>query len=289
MNILTIDFKSPTAPKDLVKSLKETGFAVITNHSIKESLIKDVYKDWESFFSSENKGSYLFDPKKQTGYFPFKSENAKDSQIKDLKEFYHLYSKKDIPSNMSQKTWKLRNELNDIGLTLLEWIQDNLPKEIKSKFSESLPSMVKKSPNTLFRTLHYPPLPLDVEDGAVRSFAHGDINLITILLTAAGPNGEYVVGSNTGLEVKDLNGNWHEVKSDPNSIIINCGDFLEEATNGYLISTIHQVKNPSGEAAKKSRYSCPLFIHPRDEVVLSNNKTAREFLEERLKEIGLKK
>lgn len=289
MKISTIDFNDPQAPKELVKSLKETGFAVIKNHPISEDLIKEVYQEWEKFFESSEKHKYTFDPKTQTGYFPFKSENAKDSKIKDLKEFFHLYSKANLPENVSEKTWELRNQLNMIGITLLHWIQDNVPAEIRAKFSEPLPQMVEESGDTLFRLLHYPPLPDSVEEGAVRAHEHGDINLITALLTAAGPGGSYTVGSKTGLEVKDVHGNWHEVESDPNSIIINCGDFLEAATEGYLISTRHQVKNPPGPASKVSRYSCPLFIHPRGEVILSGTKTARDFLDERLKEIGLKK
>lgn len=289
MKIATIDYKSPTAPQELVKSLKETGFAVIRNHSIDPELIKQVYQEWDNFFASEDKHTYLFDPQKQSGYFPFKSENAKDSKIKDLKEFYHLYTKEQTPNGVSYKTWKLRNELNEIGINLLQWIQDNVPDEVRSRFLEPLPSMVKNSDQTLFRILHYPPLPDNNEEGAVRGFSHSDINLITALLTAAGPHGSYVSGSKTGLEVKDVDGNWHEVESDPNSLIINCGDFLEAASGGYLISTVHQVKNPLGPAANVSRYSCPLFIHPRPEVFLTKDRTAGEFLEERLKELGLKK
>jgi isopenicillin N synthase-like dioxygenase len=289
MKIATINYTDPNAPQQLVKSLKETGFAVIKNHPISSDLIKEVYQEWEKFFASQEKHKYTFDPKNQTGYFPFKSENAKDSQIKDLKEFFHVYKESNIPSQVSIKSWELRNKLNEIGADLLQWVQDNLPPEISAKFSEPLPDMVKGSEDTLFRVLHYPPLPDDAEKGAVRAYAHGDVNLLTCLLTAAGPNGDYVVGAKTGLEVKDVNGNWYEVESDPNCLIINCGDFLEAATEGYLISTIHQVKNPLGEAAKVSRYSCPLFIHPRGEVILSGTKTARQFLDERLKEIGLKK
>lgn len=289
MKIATIDFNSPQAPEELVKSLKETGFAVIKNHPISEDLIKEVYLEWEKFFDSQEKHNYTFDPKNQTGYFPFKSENAKDSPIKDLKEFFHVYLESNIPSNMSSKTWELRNQLNLIGVSLLQWIQNSLPSHISQKFSEPLPKMVEESGDTLFRLLHYPPLPSDKEENAVRAFEHGDINIITLLLTAASRNAQYTVGSKTGLEVKDVDGNWHEVESDPNSIIINCGDFLEALTEGYLISTRHQVKNPKGSASKVSRYSCPLFIHPRGEVILSGNKTARDFLDERLREIGLKK
>lgn len=289
LNIATVDYLDPNASKELVRSLKDTGFAVLKNHPINASLIKEVYQEWESFFNSDSKSKYLFNPETQFGYFPFKSENAKGSTIKDLKEFFHVYDKSNIPPHMTPKTWELRNKLNQIGVDLLEWVQNNLPKDVVSKFSEPLPDMVKGSSHTLFRILHYPPLENGEEPGAIRAKAHGDTNLLTVLLTAAGPNGNYTVGSKTGLEVKDVNGNWHEVESDPNSLIVNCGDFLETLTDGYLISTIHQVKNPLGEASKLSRYSCPLFIHPRPEVILKGTKTAQEFLDERLRELGLKK
>lgn len=288
MKIGTVDFNDPKAPAELVRYLKETGFVVIRNHPISEDLIKSVYKEWEKFFASEDKQKYLFDPKDQVGYFPFKSENAADSKIKDLKEFFHLYKSEQIPDGLSQKTWELRQQLNSIGETLLQWINDNVPESVRANFTEPLPNMIKGSDQTLFRLLHYPPLGSDVEEGAVRAKAHQDINLVTCLLTAAGPKGEYTVGAKTGLEVKDIKGNWHEVESDPNSIIINCGDMLALATGGYLSSTEHQVVNPPGEASKLSRYSMPLFLHPRPDVYLTKDKTAKEALEERLKAIGLK-
>lgn len=289
MKILTIDYTDPDAGKKLVQSLRDTGFAVIKNHFISPDLIKTVYTEWELFFNKETKNEYLFNSESQAGYFPFKTENAKGYSVKDLKEFYHVYDKKSIPVGLQKDTWKLRNELNLIGETLLQWIQDNLPEDVKSKFSQSLPSMVEDSPKTLFRILHYPALPSDVEEGAVRAYEHYDIDLLTVLLTAAGPGGEQKKGATSGLEVKGLDGKWYAVKSDPNSIIINCGDMLQLATEGYLKSTAHKVVNPLGDSSKVSRYSCPLFIHPKEEVLLSSDKTAKEFLDERLREIGLKK
>lgn len=289
MKVSTIDFNSKTASSELLKSLKETGFAVIRHHPINKKLIKEVYQEWEQFFKNNNKHSYKFNPSEQSGYFPFKSENAADSKIKDLKEFFHVYKESQIPHEISHKTWELRNQLDMFGITLLSWIQNELPEEIKKSFSMDLVSMVKDSPDTLFRALHYPPLLGDVEEGAVRAYEHFDINVLTTLLTASGPNGDYFAGKKTGLEVQDLEGNWHEIESDPDSIIINCGDFLQILTKGYLKSTRHRVKNPLGEASKLSRYTLPLFIHPHGEVILEGNKTAREFLNERLREIGLKK
>ena len=61
---------------------------------------------------------------------------------------------------------------------------------------------------------------------------------------------------------------------------------LQECSDGYYPSTTHRVINPKGKNV--SRYSMPFFVHARDEVILSDRHTAKSYLEERLKEIGLK-
>ena len=49
-----IDFQAIDAPQLLVKSLKDTGFAVIHNHQIDKKLIDVVYSEWADFFNSKN-------------------------------------------------------------------------------------------------------------------------------------------------------------------------------------------------------------------------------------------
>ena len=90
-NVLTIDFLSEDAPKKLVKSLKNTGFAILKNHPIPLDLLNEVYSDWEIFFNSNKKHNYPFHKDKQDGYFPFQSENASGYDKKDLKEFSNTF------------------------------------------------------------------------------------------------------------------------------------------------------------------------------------------------------
>ena len=97
-----------------------------------------------------------------------------------------------------------------------------------------------------------------------------------------------VAGTRPGLEAQDKNGNWHKISTDPGTIIVNVGDMLKEASGGYYPSTTHRVVNPSNNVKNDSRYSMPLFLHPRDDVQLSKNYTAGSYLKERLLEIGLK-
>ncbi len=278
MKVKKVSWKSPTAAREFCASLRESGFAVITDHPITSELMNGTYAEWAKYFASEEKFADVFDPAKQAGYFPFRSENAKDSPVKDLKEFYHYYPWHHLPSACQTHTPVLYRDLCMMGTRLLQWLQLATPAEVVAKFSMPLDEMVSDSPETLLRTLHYPPIVGDIEPNAIRAAAHEDINLITLLVAGTAP----------GLQVKDTDGRWWDVPCDPGSIVINSGDMLREVSGGYFPSTTHQVVNPQGEEARKPRFSIPLFTHPRPDVRLSERYTAREYLLQRLREIGLK-
>ena len=278
MNVRTINYKDSNNSHEFTRSLRQTGFGVLNNHPINFNLIYDVYNEWEKFFNGKRKHKYLFDSVKQDGYFPLGTENAKGAVISDIKEFYHFYPWGRLPSDLSSNTKKLYKELVSLTSTLLHWIQDETPENIKSLFSTPLPDMIIDSKTHLLRIIHYPPLDGTEEPDAIRGAAHEDINLITLL----------VAGTEPGLQVQDINGNWHDVSCDPGSLAINSGDMLQEISGGYFPSTTHRVVNPSNNIENKSRFSMPLFLHPRDDIILSKRYTARKYLDERLKEIGLK-
>lgn len=278
MKVAKLDMKSPNFRQELYESLANTGFAVLTNHGLSKERLDHVYGQWANFFGGEAKHALKAEHGGAAGYFPMKSENAKGYSVKDLKEFYHIFGEffdEKLPEGIDKETSLLAEDLEFLGMKLLSDI--NLEYAMRHNENLGLPSMVHLSKNTLFRVLHYPPLPSDMEEGAVRAAAHEDINLITILPAATAP----------GLQVKDSEGKWHTVDVDPGTVVVNVGDMLQEATGGKLVSTTHQVINPSGDDAKKSRYSSPLFVHPHPEVRLSERYTAGEYLEQRLREIGL--
>ena len=278
MQVAKISYNDENAPVAFTKSLKETGFGVIIDHPIKPELVDNVYKEWEQFFNSDSKHDYLFDPLKQDGYFPLGTENAKGYNAKDHKEFFHFYPWGKTPSTISDSTKELYDNLVNMTSLLLEWIELNTPSNIQSKFSEPLKNMIKGSKTNLLRVIHYPPFSGKEDSKSLRAAAHEDINLITLL----------VAGTKPGLEAKDKYGNWHKISTDPGTIIVNIGDMLKEVSGGYYPSTTHRVVNPSSDINNNSRYSMPLFLHPRDEVKLSDKYTANSYLKERLLEIGLK-
>ncbi|ODN43507.1 2OG-Fe(II) oxygenase family protein [Piscirickettsia litoralis] len=274
-----VDCQSENAAKDFALSLRETGFAVVKNHGVPFELVQAVYDEWLAFFKTEAKHQYLFDREKQDGYFPPEvSETAKGHTEKDIKEYYHIYSWGRYPEGLSNKAHELCQRSTELAVTLLNWLEGETPAEIREKLSESFASMIENSDNVLQRILHYPPMTGSEEPGAIRAAAHGDINLLTVLPSSNEP----------GLQVKPIGSDWLDVPCEPETIVINAGDMLEEATAGYYPSTLHRVINPTGERSANSRLTAPLFLHPRSEVVLSERHTAKSYLDERLKELGVK-
>lgn len=279
MKVEMVDYKAPDAASVMHRSLHETGFAVLYNHPVTPERINHIYESWGNFFASDEKFGFAVQPPRHDGYFAFRSENAKDSAVKDLKEFFHVYPGSPLPESLAAETRVMYEDLQNLGIEILSWIQDQTPEDIAADFSMPLDQMMAESQQSLLRILHYPPVDgADAEPDAVRAAAHEDINLITLLLS----------GSKPGLQAMDKAGNWHDVSCDAGMITINNGDMLAMASNDYYPSTTHRVINPDA-GQNVSRYSMPMFLHPRSEVLLKPGTTADDYLQQRLQEIGLKK
>lgn len=278
MQVSKIDCRADDAATHFVNSLRDTGFAILQYHPIDSELVSQVYEDWARFFSSEGKHGYHFNAQTQDGFFPYLSENAKGAKDKDLKEFYHYYPWGQCPEFLQKTTERLYKQLNGLAMLLLDWVEQESPEAVRKGYSMRLSDMVNPSDGTLMRILNYPALDGDESPSAIRAAAHEDINLLTCLVASTEP----------GLQVMDLQGNWHDVDCDPGSIAVNVGDMLQMCSGNYFPSTTHRVINPDTSVENKARLSIPLFLHPRPEVVLSDEHTAGTFLLQRLKEIGLK-
>ncbi len=79
---------------------------------------------------------------------------------------------------------------------------------------------------------------------------HKDYGFLTLLLTDG-------VG---GLQVEDQDGVFQDVPHIPGAFVVNLGELLEVATDGYLKATNHRVISPPGA---RMRYSAPFFYNPR--------------------------
>jgi isopenicillin N synthase-like dioxygenase len=295
--------------QDLGAAFNNIGFVAIKNHGLTGDDTTKLYDSVQKFFYSpdELKQKYAIEGiAGQRGYIGKGKETAKGFKVADLKEFYHVgqpiledgdpiweeYPDNVFPTELpefEQYTLKTYHTLENAGKNLLKAIALYL--ELPEDYFEDK----VKSGNSILRAIHYFPIPNpdDLPEGAVRAAAHGDINLITLLMGA----------SAEGLEVLRTDGKWIPITSLPDYVVVNVGDMLDRLTNHKLKSTIHRVVNPPREKLGTSRFSIPFFMHPRSEMDLTCldscvdathpkmyvNMTAGEFLNERLIELGLKK
>lgn len=288
--------------KTLGEGLVEFGFLNVEGHGIDSSLIRGTYGLWQRFFEQpdEVKKRYAGVEGGARGYTPFRVEHAKDNPLPDLKEFWHVGQeppeghpfRQEYPPNVwpqeipeiRQPTLRLYSSLERVAENLLRALADyfEMPRE-------TFASMVSVG-NSILRVIHYPPVAPEF-DPAVRASAHEDINLITLLCEA----------TDSGLEIFTREGEWLAVETGEGQIVVDAGDMLSRCTNRVVPATTHRVVNPTG--VNRDRYSMPFFVHPysscdltvMDRFVDEDNPpkfppiTAGQFLEERLREIGLKK
>lgn len=274
--LAAVDYRALDAEVQFVQSLRDTGFGVLRNHPIAQSTVSGIYKHWLDFFNSDKKDDYLFDPEKYDGFFPRTlAETAKGHSIRDIKEYFHYYPWGRCPEALKAELDAYYQDTVNFAAELLTWVERQTPADVSSGFREPLSNMINGSTQSLLRVLHYPPIDGDAEPGAIRAGAHEDINLLTLLPAANEP----------GLQVKKRDGSWLDVPCDFGNLIINIGDMLQEASDGYFPSTTHRVINPEGHDSSKARISLPLFLHPRPDVVLSDRYTAGSYLQERLEEL----
>ncbi|OED37178.1 2OG-Fe(II) oxygenase [Chromatiales bacterium (ex Bugula neritina AB1)] len=271
-----VDYKDADAPARFVESLRTTGFGVLVNHPLPQVMVDSIYTNWQAFFDNEEKNNYQFDTIRYDGFFPAQqAEAAKGRKVRDIKEYYHFYPWGQCPAALRDELLDYYTVAGNLASELLGWVEAQSPADVKSLYSEPLPSMMHGSEQSLLRVLHYPPLQGDEVPDAIRASAHEDINLLTVLPAANEP----------GLQVKQRDGTWLDVPCDFGNLIVNIGDMLQEVSGGYFPSTTHRVINPDGAKQNRSRISLPLFLHPRPEVVLSERYTAGSYLQERLAEL----
>lgn len=291
--------------EELGRSFEEYGFAVIRDHGIPAELIARAEELSKRFFAlpEETKRAYhIPGGGGARGYTPFGTEKAKDAQIHDLKEFWHVG--RSLPEGhplaefMAPNLWPKEIEgfretfealyaaFEKAGARVLEAIALHLglPREWFAPTVED--------GNSVMRLLRYPPLEGAAAEGAIRAAAHEDINTITLLLGA----------EEAGLELLTASGEWQAIEVPEGALVVNIGDMLERLTNGKLRSTTHRVVNPRGPAAYRSRYSMPFFLHFRPDFTIETLEScidpespgdhpppisSHEFLLQRLREINL--
>ncbi|RPG95847.1 MAG: isopenicillin N synthase family oxygenase [Candidatus Pelagibacter sp. TMED239] len=286
-------------------AFQEIGFCAVRGHFLDDKLVERLYEQIKLFFDLPTDVKKKYEHPEfsgQRGYVSFGKESAKGSKHGDLKEYWHFGQY--VSENESHKYNYFPNikvdelsEFNKVGEEVYKTLEKTAKYVLRAlalylKIDENYFDNYIHNGNSILRPIHYPPITEDPKE-AVRAAAHGDINLITLLMGAHGK----------GLQVQKTNGDWIDAVANKDELMINIGDMLSRHTNNVLKSTVHRVVNPDRELLKKSRYSIPFFMHPVSEMKLNvldstisdefpkayDDITAGEFLEERLIELGLLK
>ncbi|CAM4332693.1 isopenicillin N synthase family oxygenase [Zobellia roscoffensis] len=289
--------------KEIGSAFENIGFVALSGHFLSDDLVKNLYDEIKKFFDlpQEVKDSYEIEGiGGQRGYTSFGKEHAKGKKEGDLKEFWHFGQyvqdnpklEAEYPDNVMVDELPTFNAVGKETYQMLEKTAKYVLRALALHLNleETYFDDYIKNGNSILRPIHYPPITSEPKN-AVRAAAHGDINLITLLMGAHG----------RGLQVKNHEGEWVDAIARPDQLMINVGDMLSRLTNNKLKSTIHQVVNPPKELWGTSRYSIPFFMHPISEMPLNclgncvddahpkqfEDTTAGEFLHERLIELGL--
>ncbi len=289
--------------QEIGQAYEEIGFVTLKNHFLDEQLQADLYQEIKAFFDLPLaiKEAYEIDGLGgQRGYISFGKEHAKGKKEGDLKEFWHFGQEPTPDANLVEtypKNIQVKElpNFNTVGMNAYKMLEKTGIYVLRALalyigLDEHYFDHWGSNGNSILRPIHYPPITTEPK-GAVRAGAHGDINLITLLMGA----------STGGLQVLRKDGEWIDALPKEDELVINVGDMLERLTNNKLRSTIHRVINPPKEQWDTPRYSIPFFMHPRSEMPLnalenciSENQpktyddiTAGAFLRQRLIEIGL--
>ncbi len=289
--------------KKIGTAFQEIGFLALKGHFLEDKLQNALYKQIHSFFKLSNKIKSSYEIKGgggQRGYTGFGKEHAAGRSVGDLKEFWHFgqdvqskpFLKNIYPENIIVKELESFNKIGNLVFLKLEKTAKIILQAlaIYLKLDQQYFDEFVDGGNSILRAIHYPPIK-EAPREAERAAAHGDINLITLLIGAQG----------SGLQVLNRQNQWIDAIAKPDELMINIGDMLSRLTNNLLPSTIHRVVNPPKETWGNSRYSLPFFMHPIPQMPLNclpqtvdkNNLKkyedilAGEFLFQRLVALGL--
>jgi isopenicillin N synthase-like dioxygenase len=310
-NVNLLDFLSndPKIKQKFVDEIGQAyetiGFVALKGHFLEDPLVDKLYSEIKKFFDLSTAQKQRYEVPEiggQRGYVSFGKESAKGRKEGDLKEFWHFGQyvqdnpelEAEYPKNLVVSEL---DEFNTVGKEAYKMLEKTATYVLRALslhlgLDEFYFDKYVHNGNSILRPIHYPPIKEEPKN-AERAAAHGDINLITLLMGAQGK----------GLQVQNLEGEWIDAIANPDELMINVGDMLSRHTNNKLKSTIHRVVNPPRELWGSSRYSIPFFLHPISAMKLNvlencidaeNPKqfediTAGEYLDQRIKELGLAK
>lgn len=247
----------------LSQAAREVGFFYLINHGIAQSLLDEVQQVSRAFFALPQTDKQHV---RMANSPHFRGYNLAGSEITrlqpDQREQFDIGAEREaLPVSEHAPVWhRLQGPnqwpaaLPQLQPVLTEWQQEmtNVSLALLRAFAEALhlprnafDNLYGELPNEHVKLIRYPGQP---EEGPRQGVgAHKDSGFLSFLLQDNQP----------GLQVEVTPGNWVDASPLPGSFVVNIGELLELATNGYLRATVHRVISPLPD---QTRLSIAFFL-----------------------------
>ena len=247
----------------LRSAARDIGFFYVINHGIDPALSQSVQQEARRFFA-------LSDEQKQHVamiHSPhFRGYNRAAAEITrgkpDWREQFDIGAERPaLRLNESDPRWRRLQGPNlwpesqpTLKPVLLRWQNEmtHMALRLLRAFAEALQlpqdafdPLYGDKPNEHIKLIRYPGQHATHGDQGVG--AHKDSGFLSFLLQ----------DEQKGLQVEATPGQWIDAAPVPGSFVVNIGELLELATNGYLRATVHRVISPP---ADQQRLSVAFFL-----------------------------
>ena len=248
---------------DLRHAARDVGFFYLTGHGIDSALLQQVQDHARQFFAlpdSEKAAVGMINSPHFRGYNRAASEITRGKP--DLREQFDLGAERQaLPLDENSPYWARLQGPNQwpqalpaLKPLLLDWQQAMTAMSLRllQAFAQALAlpqeafdQLYGDKPNEHIKLMRYPgQAPDDSHQGVG---AHKDSGFLSFLLQ----------DKQAGLQVEIEEGRWIDVLPRANTLVVNIGELLELATNGYLRATVHRVQSP---AQGSERLSIAFFL-----------------------------
>ncbi|MER8978356.1 2-oxoglutarate and iron-dependent oxygenase domain-containing protein [Mesorhizobium sp. M0870] len=257
----------PASRKEFIEGLRraarDVGFFYLTGNGIAQSLIDDVLGTSRRFFALPDKDKLQIEMVNSPhfrGYNRIGQELTKGQR--DWREQVDIGSEAPaLPRNASLPAWtrlqgpnQWPTALPELKPLLLEW-QDRLT-DLSTRLLKAFAIVLEQdegafeaiyagTPNHLIKIIRYPGR--DATESEQGVGAHKDSGFLTLLLQER----------QKGLQVESADGDWIDAEPRAGTFVVNIGELLEMATDGYLKATVHRVVTPP---AGTDRLSVAFFL-----------------------------
>lgn len=238
------------------------GFFYLVGHGIPEQTIQEIFGEARKFFAlpyEDKKKIEMVKSPQFRGYTRAGGEYTRGKM--DWREQIDLGAERDLVTDVDAPTymqldgpnqWPEKQPSLRPAFTTWERHCTIIARKLMSEWAialgapaDTFEDAIGDKPSTLTKLVRYP----GREERGQGVGAHKDPGMLTMLMIEEGKG---------GLQV-EYNDQWIDVPQIPGAFVINIGELLEYATDGYLKATVHRVVTPK---AGDERLSIPFFFNP---------------------------